>query len=144
MKLYLDNCCFNRPFDDQSNFRIQLETEAKLRIQDDIRNGHHQLVWSYVLEYENSKNPYRERREQIDSWIKYAVVDLVSSAEIRQQAKMAMEIGLKQMDAFHLGCAIVAGCEVFLTTDKGISKRANLFSAIQIFDPIRFIQETTP
>ena len=39
MKIYLDNCCFNRPFDDQSQLRIRLESEAKLKIQEDIRSG---------------------------------------------------------------------------------------------------------
>ena len=29
MRLYLDNCCFNRPFDDQSTLTIRLETEAE-------------------------------------------------------------------------------------------------------------------
>jgi len=33
LKLYLDNCCLNRPFDDQIQQRIYLETEAKLFIQ---------------------------------------------------------------------------------------------------------------
>jgi len=28
MNIYLDNCCFNRPFDDQSNQRIHLESET--------------------------------------------------------------------------------------------------------------------
>jgi hypothetical protein len=31
MKIYLDNCCFNRPFDDQGQIRIKIETEAKLK-----------------------------------------------------------------------------------------------------------------
>ena len=26
MRIYLDNCCFNRPYDDQSQLRILLET----------------------------------------------------------------------------------------------------------------------
>jgi hypothetical protein len=65
MKLYLDNCCFNRPFDDQKQLRIKLETEAKLKIQEDIRFGLHQLVWSYILDYENSMNPFRERRDKL-------------------------------------------------------------------------------
>ena len=30
MKIYLDNCTFNRPFDDQSSIRVKLEAEAKL------------------------------------------------------------------------------------------------------------------
>ncbi|MFN0197095.1 MAG: PIN domain protein, partial [Planctomycetaceae bacterium] len=33
MRIYLDNCCFNRPFDDQRQIRVRLETEAKLCIQ---------------------------------------------------------------------------------------------------------------
>ncbi len=31
MRIYLDNYCFNRPFDDQSQIRINLEAEAKLK-----------------------------------------------------------------------------------------------------------------
>ena len=31
--LYLDNCCFNRPYDDQEQIAIYLETQAKLFIQ---------------------------------------------------------------------------------------------------------------
>jgi len=34
--VYLDNCCYNRPFDDQSQVRIELETKTKLYIQDKI------------------------------------------------------------------------------------------------------------
>jgi len=33
LKVYLDNCCFNRPFDNQNQVRIRIETEAKLFIQ---------------------------------------------------------------------------------------------------------------
>ncbi len=51
MKLYLDNCMFNRPFDDQSNIKILLEAEAKLKIQENIRLGLYELIWSYVLDY---------------------------------------------------------------------------------------------
>ena len=65
MKIYLDNCCLNRPFDDQSQFRIRLESEAKLKIQDEIRVGSFELIWSYVLDYENSKNPFEERRKRL-------------------------------------------------------------------------------
>ena len=49
MKIYLDNCCFNRPFDDQKQLRIKLETEAKLDIQKRIvqakLNSHGHTSW---------------------------------------------------------------------------------------------------
>jgi len=36
-KIYLDNCAYNRPFDDKDQLAIRMETEAKLKIQEDIR-----------------------------------------------------------------------------------------------------------
>ena len=32
MRVYLDNCCYNRPFDDQHNLATALESFAKLQI----------------------------------------------------------------------------------------------------------------
>ena len=53
MRIYLDNCCFNRPYDDQSQFKIRIESEAKLAIQEKVKNGLIELVWSFLLDYEN-------------------------------------------------------------------------------------------
>lgn len=44
MRLYLDLCCFNRPFDDQSQLLVRLQTEAKLAVQNSIRGGTHTLI----------------------------------------------------------------------------------------------------
>lgn len=38
-RLYLDNCCFNRPYDDQESKVIRLESEAKMMIQEKIKLG---------------------------------------------------------------------------------------------------------
>ena len=55
-KIYLDNCTYNRPMDNQSQIRIRLETEAKLYIQSGVREKKYSLVWSYMLDYENNDN----------------------------------------------------------------------------------------
>ncbi len=39
MRVYLDNCSYNRPYDDQTQIRIHLETEAKLHIQEMIKDN---------------------------------------------------------------------------------------------------------
>lgn len=65
MLLYLDNCCYNRPFDDQTQLKISFESQAKLFVQQEILSGHFKLLWSYVLEYENNKNPFEVRRESV-------------------------------------------------------------------------------
>ena len=82
MLIYLDNCCYNRPFDDQLQLNIRLETQAKLQIQKDIIDGKHKLIWSYVLDYENSKNPFMEKREAIAPWRDLAVKIVVETDEI--------------------------------------------------------------
>ena len=48
MRIYLDNCCFNRPYDDQSFLRVHFETQAKLAVQNMIKLGELQLVTSYI------------------------------------------------------------------------------------------------
>jgi len=143
MKIYLDNCCFNRPFDDQSQLRILLESEAKLRIQENIRSGTFELVWSYILDYENSQNPFRERREQIIKWRTYSDKDIEESEEVLKIASMIMKHGIKKLDSLHLACAIKANTDYFLTTDDGVIKKATLIQNIQIVDPIGFIKEVS-
>ncbi|GAB6888954.1 PIN domain-containing protein [Desulfothermus okinawensis JCM 13304] len=141
MKLYLDNCCFNRPFDDQSQIRIRLETEAKLKIQEEIRSGRFQLVWSYILDYENNKNPYKERRIRIEKWKLYAVEDIEESPQLIETAKKVNGKGFQKVDSLHIACAIIGRCEYFLSTDDHILKKANLLTQIKINDPIGFIKE---
>lgn len=46
MKIYMDNCCYNRPYDDQTHIRIHLETEVKLHIQDMVKKQG--ILWSLV------------------------------------------------------------------------------------------------
>ena len=140
MKLYLDNCCFNRPFDDQTKLRIMLESEAKLAIQQSIRSGKLDLAWSYIMDYENNKNPFQERKEQIGKWKEYAKIDIEEDEEILKIAKLMRSQGLKTMDSLHLACAISAKADYFLTTDDKILKKSNAIQGISITDPIEFIK----
>jgi len=48
LKIYLDNCTYNRPFDDQSQIMIALETEAKRYIQQLILDSKIDLVYSFI------------------------------------------------------------------------------------------------
>ena len=141
MIVYLDNCCFNRPFDDQSQIRIKLETEAKIKIQDDILNENIQLVWSYVLDYENNKNPFEEKKRAIEKWKNVSCTDINENEQIIINAKKFSQLGLKTKDSLHIACAVFAGCDYFLTTDDKILSKALSVAEIRITDPIGFIKE---
>ena len=137
-KVYLDNCCFNRPFDDQSQLLVRLETEAKLFVQEGIKDGTFELVWSYILEQENKDNPFERRREAIATWKRRAKVDVDESEKVIQIAEAYLNRGLKPKDSLHVACAIVAKADYLITTDNGMLKRTN--EQIQIVNPFRFIQ----
>jgi len=138
MKVYLDNCCFNRPFDDQSSLVIHLETEAKLYVQELIRQGRIELVWSFVLDYENSANPFEEVRNRIKEWKEFASADCGLSDEISTKARELMKLGLRQMDASHVACAIHLGADYFLTTDKKVLNKK--IEGVKVMNPIDFIR----
>lgn len=141
MKIYLDNCCFNRPFDDQSQLRIRLEAEAKLKIQDEIRSGNIDLVWSYILDYENSKNPFEERKNQIHKWRTLSVAIIQADDKIIIFSNQLMEDGIQKFDALHIACAINSGCEYLLTTDDKILNKNQNIEGITITDPFGFLKE---
>jgi hypothetical protein len=143
MRIYLDNCCFNRPFDDQSQLRIRLESEAKLDIQQRIKDGRLELAWSYVLDYENQANPFAERREVIARWKTKAIVDTKESAAILHQASRFVVQGLHAKDALHIACAMATGCDYFLTTDDIVGKKMREFSDIIVLNPTQFIVEAS-
>jgi len=139
MKIYLDNCCFNRPYDDQSMMKVRLESEAKLIIQERIIGGSLSLAWSFILEYENDANPFDERRENIGRWQAVASEVILDSPALIMKAKEFSGTGLRSKDALHLASACVAGCDYFITTDNGLLKKAKLFNEpCKIINPVDF------
>ena len=57
MRIYLDNCSYNRPYDDLSYLTVSLEAQAKLFIQEKIRNREYDLVTSEMLTFEVNNCP---------------------------------------------------------------------------------------
>ena len=141
VKIYLDNCSFNRPFDTQSQLRIRLETEAKLAIQEQVVSKNLFLVWSYILSFENSKNPCRERRTQIAKWETFSSVFVKENGQILSLARKFKGFGVKDYDSLHIACAIIGLAEYFITTDDGILNKYSFFKEIKIVDPIAYIKE---
>jgi predicted nucleic acid-binding protein len=139
MLIYLDNCSFNRPFDNQKQLRIHTETVAKLKIQEEIMNGYYRLAWSYILDYENNANPYFERKMTIANWKKRATIDTSETINILQIAKQLNKVKIKAKDALHIACAIEMQCDFFITTDLSLIKKCVNFEKIKVVNPLDFI-----
>ena len=141
MRVYLDNCCYNRPFDDQAQLRVRLETEAKLAIQVLMRTGVVEYVWSDMLVTEATDNPSQDNCDKVLSWRERAAMYVAIDDGIKRRALEIMQLGVKTADAIHLACAESAGCDWFFTVDKGILKKASSIGTMRVANPVQFIQE---
>ena len=139
MRIYLDTCCYNRPFDDKHLMKIRLESMAKLHIQKKVYDGEYDLVWSYILDYENKENPCSDRLENIQDWENEAVFCCKPLDEILNNAEELETKGIKMKDALHISCALYSECEYFITTDYKLLKKQ--VDGIKIVNPIVFIEE---
>ncbi|MDR0828854.1 MAG: PIN domain-containing protein [Prevotellaceae bacterium] len=140
-RIYLDNCCFNRPYDDQVQQRIVFETQAKLYIQEQILNKNIELIWSYILKFENSRNLSNAIRNAIEQWENLSILFVEKTDKIVEKAKNIMTTGIHAADALHIACAIAGGCQYFLTVDKRLLKYTD--ENIIICNPIEFFNIIT-
>lgn len=139
MRIYLDICTFNRPFDDQKQLKIKLETEAKLYIQQGIINGAYELVWSYILEFENNQNKLEDRRSAIYDWKNVAKIHCIENDEIINYAENLERHGIRTKDALHIACGVYTDSEYLITTDKQLYNLR--FNDIKIINPLSFLNE---
>ncbi len=65
--IYLDVCCLNRPFDDQTQERIRLEAEAVMLILNRCQNSQWHLLGSEAIDVELRRTPDKERKRQMSA-----------------------------------------------------------------------------
>jgi predicted nucleic acid-binding protein len=144
MKIYLDVCCLNRPFDDQTQTRIHLEAEAILSIIQSAEDNEWQWISSDAVAYEISKAPDEERQERLWALELRATERLELTDAILRQASRHLQFGFKTYDALHLAFAESANVDVFLTTDDNLLKRAQRRRKelqVTVANPLSWLQE---
>jgi len=141
-KIYLDMNIYNRPFDDQVQVRIRLETIAIFSVLQRIKEGEFSLLWSFMIDYENSLNPYNDVRQEIEMASALANETVVPDDFIIAKAREFETIGIRPRDAIHLACALKGEAEYFLTCDnKLIKKSSELGINLKIMNPLKFIED---
>ena len=139
IKVYFDNCTYNRPFDDQSQIKISLETDAKKHIQRLISGKKINLVYSYINRLENDDNPYTTRKSSITAFFQNAAsyIDSSHAEAVEKTALTIMQSGIKSRDALHIACALEGKCNFFITTDKPLLRYST--TKIIVCNPIQFL-----
>lgn len=122
--MYLDVCCFKRPFDDAANERIRREAQAVAAILDAARAGAVQIVRSPAHDFENERNPREDRRLATSLWLTAATVPVRASPQSATRARELAALGFGPLDALHLAFAEQSAARWFVTTDDRLLKRA--------------------
>lgn len=142
MKIYLDTSVYNRPFDDQAQPRIWMEAMAFSMILQLVETEKVELVTSSVIAFENSKNPFPQRRKWVVSCLKLSKQNLVLNTAIRKRGRELEKQGIKPIDALHLACAESGKIDYFLTCDDKVVKSYKSREMV-VFNPVEFILKVT-
>ena len=141
MRIYLDNCCYGRTFDDQKQERINLETRAVIEIQKLIIENKIELATSFILHYENGRKSDEEQMKIIDNFYrKYrkVYIGVEFADDLKMLVEKIIENGIKIKDAYHIASAILAECDYFITVDKRLLKYTS--EKIRLINPLEFLK----
>lgn len=124
MKIYLDNSVLNRPFDNPEISQNRLDSEILFLIFNFVEEEKIVLVNSAVIEFENSLNPFPERKVFVEDILKSANVFQNLNEKIYFRAKEINKgFTIADVDALHLATAEFARVDYFITCDYDIIKR---------------------
>jgi predicted nucleic acid-binding protein len=141
MLIYLDTCCLNRPFDDQSQPRIQLETGAVLAILQQVASGELRIANSSVLQFDINRITDQTRQNGILHFLSYSSSFQPLTQSIEQRGVQLNALGFKRLDALHLAAAEFLKADVMLTTDDQLLRLAVSHSnnlTIPVINPVQF------
>ena len=124
MKLYLDNSFLNRFFDDPALGANKLERDILLRVLDQAYIGDIQLVNSSVIEFENARNPFPQRKQFVEQVMKSApMFQSYTEAAAERVKELGDACKLSLYDARHIAVAEAAQVDFFLTCDYDLVKK---------------------
>jgi predicted nucleic acid-binding protein len=125
MRIYLDACSLNRPFDDQTQNRVHLEAEAVLSILEMAQSGKLEIVGSDIIDDEISRMPDNERLEKVKLLLALASSHAALTSAVERRAIELTGWNIAPLDALHLASAESAHADYFLTTDDALLRKAS-------------------
>ena len=123
MRIYLDNSVLNRPYDDQTQPRIWLETLCFVLILQMVEQGEAELISSIFHFLENDESPITENRNWVEACLNLATPPARLTDATQHRAVALVKAGVDLLDASHLAAAEAACVDFFVTCDDKLIKR---------------------
>jgi len=142
MKIYMDVCCLNRPFDDLSQERVYFEAEAVLAIISNCESGKWMLLSSGTIEFELSRIADPEKYEKVHTLYSSATEYINIMPDVVERARQFQKSGIKYFDSLHLALAEKAEADILLTTDDQFFIAAQRTDAkVKVTNPAKWFIE---
>ncbi|MCM1212576.1 MAG: PIN domain-containing protein [Blautia sp.] len=143
MTIYLDNCCYNRPFDNQLQERIHLESETILTILKMGQMNKIVIVGSEILEFEINQMQDENKKRKVLGLYQVVNKRILYTEDIKNRSADIMRISrIRTFDSLHIAAAEAANAEILLTTDDKFEKTAaNLNLTTRVMNPLKFAWE---
>jgi len=142
MKIYLDTCCYGRPYDDQSQEKILQQSKAILKIRGWCLKNGHTILGSVALEDEIGEITDIGKYNDILSFYRQSVTDTAYYVEaaFNHVEILTQNVKIRTYDKLHLSFAVAAGADYLLTTDEPFEKAcAKLSLSVRVVNPLKFI-----
>lgn len=143
-RIYLDNCVLNRPFDDQSQERVRLETEAVILLFSRVERNEWIWLGSRALEIEIDKIPDAEQQSRLRRVVEFVGAMVEIGEKELERAKELQKAGFLGFDAVHLACAESGKADIFLTTDDRLLRLAKRMAKklhVKVENPLDWMKE---
>ena len=142
MRVYLDMCALKRPFDDQAQGRIALETQSVIRILSLAQTGALKLCNSAALVFENELNPNETRRGRVRAILSELGEPRPAKEATFLRASELRDTGVADMDALHIAFAEGQGADCLVTCDGDLLRKVpRLNLHVKVVSPIQFVEE---
>lgn len=143
MRLYFDCCCYNRPFDDQSQQRIHDESEAILSLMNRCLAVRGTILGSAVLRLEIDGIGDTVKREKVRHLYRAVNEDVGYTSMVRQRAEeICQHSAIHEMDALHISSAEMGRTDVFLTTDARLIRSCRSISLrVRVMNLVSYLAE---
>jgi len=146
MKYYFDNCCFNRPYDDQTQEKIHLESESILAIIKKCKQFNYEILGSSALDLEISQITDIYKRQKVIFFYERIITGKIAyNQAILKRVKELQEMSaIRMLDRFHLAFAENAKVDVLLTTDLRFEKACSKMNIhVKVLNPINYFMEVS-
>lgn len=143
MRVYLDNCCYNRLLDDRSYSQIYYERNSVMLILELTEQSAVQLIGSQMLMKEIQETPNLYKRSILQMIYGLCTEEISVDWPIIKRAEEIRHISnIKYKDSIHLACAESANADVLLTTDRKFMNNCHRIKTLtKVMNPNEWLME---